>query len=802
MVAGRHAKTRRIFRQIAETQPERLAEDQVKFLFFTEVCKKESERNLIGLEAFFLKALSIAQQSQDPRAVASPYSYLIAIDVVRQTPDALKQRFGTVYTFFRDESVESIRIMQLVFQLISLLPQSQAALSRLYDALPDDVHHCLANSIRAAAALEAGDKDLFFFDMEELHFAQRRRSQNRFQALESMVEGHFLLLKKEPDLKSALKMYKDAKSLLFISETYYKILQVVCLEGMGNDELANHVLQQVIRGLDENNPASLCCEVPLTGFLYFIGSMLVLDKTSQIMNVMSLLIRHGRGVEESFYVVSQYWNQPNDEPRWRVLLEQLVEHNSSEPMVIAACATAQKNHGALDAAEKTLARGCTAHTKNILLHRDRALLAVVCDPGGSQTTRSFLYKAMELDPSNRSLRQIYDSMFTKQRDATEKSAGPAARIQPPSFPKVQYWHQGEWLQGILKGVSWSGQNVVESSGLRAEKYAVWTWDLRYFSRPPAFPGGFFETTPVAWRKHLPSEVDEYIANRLKSELNGFKPGDMLKHLHVESRKGILLVGGLIRDGIGKKYKENNFPKSYFDFPGDVDVVTTLQPETVEFFCKTFAFKDRGGQTVSPTLSAHRNSKYYGATSCQDIDFLTVRRSGMYAPKQRVRGSYVAVFPLVFGNCGYDLLTDAQARPFCCDAIYYDISSRTAIDPTGYGVLDASTLELRVTSDLYLLKNPEYIWRYLVRRACGYWGSEETKEKMRRSALHFWGEAHQAEHPTQLRWYYQKYTKTSNSGRSLSGQQFVRILKDDGMGDLAAQVMQPLCDSPSGDVQAA
>jgi hypothetical protein len=795
MVGEQLAKTIGVFSHNLEIYPEQLTEHQIMFLFFTELSKVGPERNLVGLEAFFFRTLAIAKKDHDPQTIALAYGYLVALDVIRQSPDALKHTFDNAYDFLKNCSVESISVLQQAYHLISLVPQSHAALLRLYHALPTSVRPCLVLSVRAAVLFEINDFQQFFLCMKMLHDAQRCRGEDRQQALEYMVEGHFYCEKEEPDFKYALQMYKVAKNSRAITEPYYKILQVVCLVGLENTELAGHVLQQILEDLDKSKPSVFCCKVPYSGLLTLISMMVNLKMTTRLVDVVSLLVQHGRDCDDSLHIIRKRWDQPGDDPQWRDLLEQLAERNPCQPMLAFHCATEQKNQGDPDVAERTLARGCVANPKNILLHRERALLALDRDPRCSQATRSLLFEAMQLDQhGTRDLRRIYDAVLTKQRDVVQLYSGPAATINPPSFPKVQYWDQGEWHQGSFKGVSWSGQNVVEPTGFYAGGLSVWTSELRYLNGRPTYPGAFFDTTPIAWRKKLPFKVEEYISNRLTVGSTGFKPNDMLEHLRVESRGGILLVGGLLRDGISKEYKEKKFPKRYFDVPGDIDVVTTLQPETVEFFCRTFEFKDNEGHTVSPTISSHRNNRYYGATSCRDIDFLTVRRSGMFAPRQKVKGSYVPVFPLVFGNCGHDLLTDAQARPFCCDAIYYDISSRTAIDPTGYGVLDASTLELRVTSDLYLLKNPEYIWRYLVRRACGYWGSEETKEKMRRSALHFWGEAHRAEHPTQLRWYYQKYTKTSSSGRSLSGQQFVRILKDDGMGDLAAQVMQPLCDS--------
>jgi hypothetical protein len=793
MIVDRLEKTSRIYQDTVDKGRRRLPRGSLKSIFFSEINKVGEEKNLVGLQSFFIRILDHARETNDGATVTLTCGYLFALDIVRLSPDCLRQKLGSEDVYGQIHNASPVCILQWAVHLTMLTPQSPIALHRLCSALPEATTPQLKLTLLAVTLYEMSDFLQFKLCMEKLHEYQENCREETKQGMECLVEGHFFREEKDPNFKDALENYKIARKSNFITESHYKILQVACLIGLKRTTLASCILERIFGLFSDNDPSSFCCEVPHSGLLSLLHAMVHLEMTAKLVDVVCRLVRHGRDCTDGLGIIRQAWDQPTDDGRWRAFLEDLVRHHPCHAPFVFFCATEQEAQGDAEAAEHTLEQGCKKCPKNLLLHRGRAFLALERDPGCSRATRSILYEAIQLDQlGSRDLRHIYDSVWTDQRDSIRRGPPTAVSLPPPPPPRVQYWDQGEWQQGVVRGVSWNGQTVVEPTGLSQDDLQVWTSELRYLSAAPLHPGGLLDSTPLDWRKKLSPGIEEYITIRLNAHSSRVAPSEVLEYLHIESKGGILLVGGLLRDAIGHEYKRKKLPKYYFDNRGDVDIVTSLHPETVEFFCKNFRRKGKKNKPLSAAFPTTRTQHYYGATSCENMDFLMVRRSGMFLPKQKVRGCYAPVLPLVFGNCGYDLLTDAQARPFCCDTIYYDISSGTAIDPTGYGVLDASTLELRVTSDLYLLKNPEYIWRYLVRRACGYWGSEETKEKMRRSALHFWGEAHRLEHPTQLCWYYKKYTKTSNSGRSISGQQFVRILKEDGMEDLAARVMQPLC----------
>lgn len=243
------------------------------------------------------------------------------------------------------------------------------------------------------------------------------------------------------------------------------------------------------------------------------------------------------------------------------------------------------------------------------------------------------------------------------------------------------------LQGSVQGYDYKGRAVLDVEGKRRtvshEQLSLVGPSADRMSVLASLPLGAVVAPPVRLREALNASLDVRVngAHSAREYMDAFH----------DRGYEVFVVGGGVRDAIRTLNKNPQATQQdLLAVLNDIDIVTTAPPPVARQICEEIAPElDKGGvwspQFVEQFGVVLAGGKKAGQTDSEGLDICSMKTSGSNAEMQVDPDTGERCFPTTFGN---DLLADAAARDFCCNALYYDPFQQTVVDPTLQGIADA------------------------------------------------------------------------------------------------------------------
>lgn len=373
--------------------------------------------------------------------------------------------------------------------------------------------------------------------------------------------------------------------------------------------------------------------------------------------------------------------------------------------------------------------------------------------------------------------------------AKQGEPGPAG-LTPTPLPgkggardpiRMVFLHDGQRLEGAYVGRTYDGRSAVltEAHGL------VWCdWGVS-----PARGELTPELALISGCAFLLAEAQS-AALQAKLARVAMAGGITASHIvsALDAQASCFVTGGTVRDLLAAPSTE-----AAGDIAPDVDLSTPLPPNMVRMVAGRL-FAGKVGRLGRPAgiVSAARAEFFglikFGTTGVQrrptpSVDVLSMRAYGASLPRQAVLGARTEVLPLAFGP---DLLADAQARDFTCNALY--ARGRLVLDPLGRGCQDATDHKLVLCAPAAVRGNESLGFRYLHMRGLGFTPAAATVNHIRDHFSYFLnidGDSSDA-------WLKRclgrpEATRPPRSGGSWR-QSVQRVLLEDGFGALGASLL--------------
>ena len=293
-----------------------------------------------------------------------------------------------------------------------------------------------------------------------------------------------------------------------------------------------------------------------------------------------------------------------------------------------------------------------------------------------------------------------------------------------------------------------------------------------------------DSVPRSRHYTLSQPLQRHLSGRIQQAIHGTMTVAELQNQVQRYGGQLLMVGGVLRDALVCLHGTALVPLVDDLVPQDVDCVVNMLPSVVSIL----ALGSRGD---GPKISTQ--SHCFGVVQLTGGDVATVRVSGMYAPRRVALGCRHPIWALGFGD---DLMRDAMSRDFCCNAVYYDMATQTLLDPTGFGISDATEGVLRVPSEAFILLNQAWVWRYAYMRVRGWRATQGTLAYVRRSAQHLFsydgrtdeGRQKQRQLGAQMR---RISVHINPSEPALALPSLLQVLSEDGLDSLVQRYIEPM-----------
>jgi hypothetical protein len=290
---------------------------------------------------------------------------------------------------------------------------------------------------------------------------------------------------------------------------------------------------------------------------------------------------------------------------------------------------------------------------------------------------------------------------------------------------------GKQQRGTFAGFDRKGRALVDVDGARrtvafsALTRATQTASA-YVSALDSVPrGGLVEAKPA-------------LARAVKLALATKVTGDHTAQEYIDAFRArgyeAFIVGGAIRDAIRLLHDDPlASDAALVALLHDIDLTTTAPPHVAREICEQLAPELPKGGVWSPESVQQYGVVLAGGPKSvvggSGLDLATIRVAGTSAPPEKNGDTGETAVPYVFGK---DLVKDACARDFTCNALYYDPAHDLVIDPTLQGIADAEHGVLHLArEDIAGEKtiSPRF-WKF---RARGFTSDQETLARIRAHA---------------------------------------------------------------------
>lgn len=284
-----------------------------------------------------------------------------------------------------------------------------------------------------------------------------------------------------------------------------------------------------------------------------------------------------------------------------------------------------------------------------------------------------------------------------------QNGAPDGTLRFPVGSKVRADIGGSHLQGSVQGYDYKGRALLDVEGKRRtvahEQLSLAGPSADRMSVLASLPAGAVVTPPVRLREALNASLDVRV--------NGTHSAREYMDAFHERGYEVFVVGGGVRDAIRTLNKNPQATQQdLLAVLNDVDIVTTAPPPVARQICEEIAPElDKGGVWSPPFVEQFgvvlAGGKKAGQSDSEGLDICSMKTGGSTEEMRVDPDTGERCFPTTFGT---DLMADATARDFCCNALYYDPYQQAVVDPTLQGIADAEH-ELLHPVDMPSRKDP-------------------------------------------------------------------------------------------------
>lgn len=268
-----------------------------------------------------------------------------------------------------------------------------------------------------------------------------------------------------------------------------------------------------------------------------------------------------------------------------------------------------------------------------------------------------------------------------------QKGSPNGSLRFPAGSKVRAELGAEHLQGVVQGYDYKGRAVLDVEGKRRianhENLSTLGPSPDRLSVLASLPAGAVVAPPARLREALNASLDVRVNGTHSAR-------EYTDAFHARGYE-VFVVGGGVRDAIRTLNKDPQATQQdLLAVLNDIDIVTTAPPPVARQICEEIAPELADGGVWSPRFVEQfgvvlAGGKKAGQKDSEGLDICSMKTSGTNAEMEFHADTGERSFPTTFGT---DLMADALARDFCCNALYYDPYQQAVVDPTLQGIADA------------------------------------------------------------------------------------------------------------------
>lgn len=262
-----------------------------------------------------------------------------------------------------------------------------------------------------------------------------------------------------------------------------------------------------------------------------------------------------------------------------------------------------------------------------------------------------------------------------------------ATLRFPAGTGVRATISGQVVDGVVQGFDYKGRAVLDADGQRricdhAALAAV---------TPSGARASVLAALPAQAVVVPPARLAEALDAALDVVVNGSHTAREYTDAFRARGYEVFVVGGGVRDAIRVLSANPQADRQdLLAVLNDIDIVTTAPPPVARELCAQLAPELADGGVWSPRFVEQfgvvlAGGKKAGQKDSEGLDICSLKRVAAGREMVLHPDTGEKAFPSTFGA---DLMSDARARDFCCNALYYEPHHGVIVDPTLQGIADA------------------------------------------------------------------------------------------------------------------